>query len=58
MANQVGVGGQILYTHLGVDAQTANLTIVTRIIYQFEDYIDTGNKMIESIDKRTLDDES
>jgi hypothetical protein len=46
---QVGIGGQIVITQLGFEESANNITIVTRVAHQFDDYVELGNKMtIES----------
>lgn len=50
IANQVGIGGQVLCTHLSVSEQTGNLIVISKIVHQFEDFIKIGNEMIRNSD--------
>jgi hypothetical protein len=45
LTDQVGIGGEIVCTHLEVDNHAGSLTVTTKIIHQFDDYLLLGNKM-------------
>ena len=47
--NQIGIGGQVICTQLGFNKKTKKISIVMKIVHQFEDYFLLGNKMMKKI---------
>lgn len=38
ISNQVGIGGEIVYSYLFIDNESKKFNVLTQIIYQFDDY--------------------